>query len=260
MEKNLPNKVFYNELASDYDNMISFEKTVENKKKLLKNFVTDEMKSAADIGCGSGVDSISLSSLGLKVTAFDPSTEMLQVAKANSKRMNFKIGFHNYSADNIPTEFNNNFDLVTSLGNTFANIPKEKFLTSLQRCYEILKPKGQLLIQVLNYEKILADEQRIVNITEAADKYFIRFYDFLNEQIIFNILTFSRAKPSESKLISTEIYPYSSEFLSIELRRAGFSSANFYSNLELSPYSKEKSKNSTLHSQSKFHFRKSSLN
>ncbi len=61
MEKILPNEVFYDELASDYDDMISFKKTVEKKKNLLKNFVTDEMKSAADIGCGSGVDSISLS-------------------------------------------------------------------------------------------------------------------------------------------------------------------------------------------------------
>jgi len=127
MEKNLPNKVFYDELASDYDNMISFEKTVENKKKLLKNFLTSKMKSAADVGCGSGVDSIALASLDLNVTAFDPSVEMLKVAEANAKRLNVKVGFHNYSADNVPTEFNNNFDLVTSLGNTFANIPKEKF-------------------------------------------------------------------------------------------------------------------------------------
>ncbi len=82
--------------------MISFEKAVEIKKKLLKNFVTDEMKSAADIGCGSGVDSISLSSLGLKVTAFDPSSEMLKVAEANAERMKAKVEFHNYSADNIP--------------------------------------------------------------------------------------------------------------------------------------------------------------
>lgn len=242
MEKKLPNKVFYDKLASDYDNMISFEKAVENKKKLLKNFVSDEMKSAADIGCGSGVDSISLSSLGLKVTAFDPSVEMLKVAEANAKRLNVKVGFHNFSADNIPTEFNNNFDLVASLGNTFANIPKEKFLTSLRRCFEILKPNGQLLIQVLNYEKILADKQRIVNITEAADKYFIRFYDFLDEQIIFNILTFSKAKPFENKLISTNINPHSTENFSAGLEKARFKSLQFYSNLELSPYSKEKSK------------------
>jgi len=242
MEKNLPNKVFYDELASDYDNMISFEKAVENKKKLFKNFVTDEMKFAADIGCGSGADSIALSSLGLTVTAFDPSGEMLKKAEVNSKRMKVKVEYHNYAADNIPKEFDEKFDLVVSLGNTFANIPKEKFLESLKRCYDILRPKGHLLIQVLNYEKILIDKRRIVNITESADKYFIRFYDFHDEHIIFNILNFSKTKPSESKLISTKIYPYSSEFFSSELIRAGFRSTNFYSNLELLPFSKEKSK------------------
>ena len=151
MDKMLPNNTFYDELAADYDEMISFDSAVGKKKTLLKSFVIAEMKSAADIGCGSGVDSIALASLGLKVTAFDPSTEMLKVAKANSNKMSVKIGFHNYSADNIPEDFNNQFDLVVSLGNTFANIPKEKFLASLQRCYEILRPKGQLLIQVLNY-------------------------------------------------------------------------------------------------------------
>ncbi len=131
MEKNLPNKVFYDELASDYDDMISFEKAVEIKKKLLKNFVTDKMKSAADIGCGSGVDSISLPSLGLKVTAFDLSTEMLKVAEANSKRMKVKVEFQNYAADIIPKEFDEKFDLVISLGNTFANIPEENFVDSM---------------------------------------------------------------------------------------------------------------------------------
>ena len=242
MEKNLPNKVFYDELASDYDNMISFEKAVENKKKLLKNFVTDEMKSAADIGCGSGVDSISLSSLGLKVTAFDPSSEMLKKAEVNSKKMKIKVEYHNYTADNIPNDFDEKFDLLTCLGNTFANIPKEKFITSLQRCYEILKPQGLLLIQILNYDKIIFEKQRIVNITEAADKYFIRFYDFLNEQIIFNVLTFYKEKPSEYKLISTNIYPHSSVNFKSGLKKAGFSSIQFYSNLELSAFSQEKSK------------------
>ena len=151
MKNILPNKAFYDELASDYDDMISFENAVEKKKKLLKNFLTSEMKSAADIGCGSGVDSIALSLSGLKVTAFDHSSEMLKIAEANAARMNAKIELHNYSADNIPVEFNSQFDLVVSLGNTFANISKDKFIDSLKTCQDLLKPKGQLLIQVLNY-------------------------------------------------------------------------------------------------------------
>jgi len=242
MEKILPNNIFYDELASDYDNMISFEKAVEIKKKLLKNFVTAEMKSAADIGCGSGIDSISLSSLGLKVNSFDPSTEMLKIAKANSERMNVKIEFHNYTADNIPAELNGQFDLVVSLGNTFANVPEERFLKSLKRCYDILKPNGKFFLQVLNYKKIISEQERIVNINEAEDKYLVRFYDFLDEYLVFNILTFSKAKTSENKLISTQIYPHTVKNFESGLERAGFCTVQFYSDFQLSPFKAEQSK------------------
>jgi len=242
MEKILPNNIFYDDLAADYDNMISFEKAVENKKKLLKNFITAEMKSAADIGCGSGVDSIALASSGLKVTSFDPSTEMLELAKINAFKKNVKVDFHNYATKNIPNEFDERFDLVVSLGNTFANIPVENFVDSLKRCCEILIPNGQLLIQVLNYEKIIADKQRIVNITQAADKYFIRFYDFLDEHIIFNILTFNKEKPSDNKLISTKVYPYLVKNFESGLEGAGFNSVQFSSNFQLTPFNNDQSK------------------
>ncbi len=132
--------------------------------------------------------------------------------------------------------------MVVSLGNTFANIPKERFLKSLKRCYDILKPNGKLVIQVLNYEKILADKQRIVNITESADKYFIRFYDFTTEHIVFNILTFSKTDPGQNKLISTKIYPHSRENIESGLERAGFNSVQFYSDFQLAPYNKEQAK------------------
>jgi ubiquinone/menaquinone biosynthesis C-methylase UbiE len=242
MKNILPNKAFYDELASDYDDMISFENAVEKKKKLFKNFLTSEMKSAADIGCGSGVDSIALSLSGLKVTAFDPSSEMLKIAKANTARMNSKVEFHNYAADNIPTEFNSQFDLVVSLGNTFANISKDKFNDSIETCQDLLKPKGQILLQVLNYEKIISENQRIVNITEGKDNYFIRFYDFLDESILFNILTFSKTDPAQNKIISTKIYPHTLENFMSGLEIAGFNAFHFYSNLELSSYNKEQSK------------------
>lgn len=98
------------------------------------------------------------------------------------------------------------------------------------------KTKGQLLIQVMNYEKILADKQRTVNIIEAADNYSILFYEFFNEQIIFNILFFNKADSSEINSMSTKIYRYSSEFLSSERRKDGFMFTNVHSNLELSSY------------------------
>ncbi|HEY6437773.1 MAG TPA: class I SAM-dependent methyltransferase, partial [Ignavibacteriaceae bacterium] len=216
MENLLPNNTFYNELAIDYDEMISFDSAVEKKKNLLKNFINQKTMAAADIGCGSGVDSIALAQLGVNVTAFDPSTEILKVAKMNSQKLDLEIAFYNYHADQIPHEHNNQYEIVVALGNTFSNIPQEIFIDSLNRCYEILKPKGQLLIQVLNYDKILSDKKRIVNITEGKTKYFVRFYDFVDEQIVFNILAFNKNNNSDFKLASTRIYPHlSKDFISV---------------------------------------------
>ncbi len=135
-------------------------------------------------------------------------------------------------------DFYDQFDLVVSLGNTFANIGKEQLVKSLQRCYQILKPQGFLLIQVLNYEKILSEKQRIVNITEGVDKYFIRFYDFIGTEVIFNILTFVKSNPSDQKLISTIVNPYSQADFDTALKKAGFISFQFYSNLELEEFDK----------------------
>ena len=242
MEKLLDNNTFYDELASDYDEMISFDTAVEKKKNILRNFINPDTKSAADIGCGSGIDSIALSLSGMNVTAFDPSIKMLKVAKTNSQKRNVEIQFHNYQAEQIPNEHNNKFDLVVSLGNTFANIEREKFQKSIYRCFDILKSKGVLLIQILNYEKIVIENKRIVNITDGGDKYFIRFYDFIKDEINFNILTFKKEKPSEQKLISTKLFPYTQTDFRNGLNEVGFTSIEFFSDFNLSTYSTKQSK------------------
>lgn len=242
MKKTIANKDFFNQLAPEYDQMISFKKSIENKKKILAKFINPEMKIAADLGCGTGIDSIALSSLGLKVDAFDPSSEMIKAANDNTKVEELKINFHNYPIDLIPAEFNNNFDLAISLGNSFANIEQEKFQKSIFRCLDMLKSNGVLLIQNLNYRKVVEEKQRIVNITEGDNKYFIRFYDFLNEEIIFNILSFSKDKPTENKLISTKLFPYNQNDFKKELENSGFTSIEFFSDFNLSTFSTKQSK------------------
>jgi len=246
MDKLIANSSVYDEIASEYDKMISFESAVEKKKSLLKNFFNQDVKMVAEIGCGTGVDSIALSLNGLKVSAFDPSNKMLSVAKSNSKKMNTDVVFYNFSADSIPKEFDHKFDLVVSLGNTFANISEDKLNASLKRCYEILKPNGQFLIQVLNYKKILDEKQRIVSITENNHKFFIRFYNFYNEQIAFNILTFNKNNTSEHKLSTTRIYPYQLEKFQSALTKSGFTNIQFYGDLKLSEFISSESKDLVL--------------
>jgi len=85
------NSTFYNSASAYYDKMIDFDSALQKRKILLSNFIDDNIKSVADVGCGTGVDSISLSQLGLNVTAFDPSSEMINTARTNSEKIIVKL-------------------------------------------------------------------------------------------------------------------------------------------------------------------------
>lgn len=238
MNNTLDNNEFFNLIASDYDEMVSFAQSVEKKKEAFKAIIKPWMQTAADLGCGTGADSIALASLDLKVTGFDPSSEMIRVANENAKKEKLDITFHASSIHSIPESFTKKFDMVVSLGNTFANVERKFFSSSLKKCSELLKPNGVLVIQVLNYEKILSQKKRIVNIREGKESYFIRFYDFNNDEIIFNILVFNKANPKQNKLYSTNVYPYKIEDFIKQLNKADFNKTEFYADLNFTKFDK----------------------
>ena len=231
-----PNNSFYNSASLYYDKMIDFNSALQRRKELVLGFISSQIKTAADVGCGTGVDSIALSLLELDVSAFDPSSKMISKAKVNSEIQKKTIEFYNYAADEIPKSFYNKFDLVISLGNTFANIPYSKIEKSIKRIFKLVKNDGSVLIQILNYAKILKEKERVVNITKKDGEYFIRFYDFGNNDLTFNILRFNADHSSKKELISTKIFPYKSKELKKIFKVAGFKDIKIYGSLDKKPF------------------------
>jgi ubiquinone/menaquinone biosynthesis C-methylase UbiE len=243
------NNTFYNSASAYYDKMIDFDSALQKRKILLSNFIDDKTKSVADVGCGTGVDSISLSQIGLDVNSFDPSAEMINTAKENSLRSNTKIDFYNYAASAITKTFYNKFELVVSLGNTLANIPFTKIEKSVAKLFKLLKKDGKVLIQILNYEKILSEKERIVNITKKDNEYFIRFYDFEKKDLTFNILKFNSDQTSQKELISTKIFPYKAKELKKVFKVAGFKKIELFGGLDKQPFVAKTSTDSILFAQ-----------
>lgn len=227
----LDNKNFYNTASSFYDQMINFENNLKIREDAFVKLFPNA-GSAADLGCGTGVDSIALSLKGHTVTGFDPSPQMLDIARNNSEKYLQKIEFVESAILSIPADFNSNFDYALSLGNTFANVEGATIYSTVQRIYDLLKPGGKCLIHILNYSLISERKERIVSIKPDEDNYFVRFYDFVNGQISFNILRFSKKDNSDYTLLTTQVYGYKRDLLAKVLDSVGFREVKFWSDLE----------------------------
>lgn len=239
------NKEFYNTLSSEYDEMIDIRASIENKEKLLAGFILKNDK-VADVGCGIGIDSVTASKLGAVVDAFDPSEKMIEQAKNNAQLFDVKFSTYNYSAAEIPDIFFGKYDFVISLGNTFANIPNNEFDKSLGNIIKLLKPNGKIIIHILNYSKILKDNERIVNITGKGKFQFVRFYDFAESELRFNILIFEKENLSNYRLLSTNIHPYKFEDFSNKIKQIKNVSVEVFGSLKLEKFNREDSKNLVL--------------
>lgn len=232
----LNNQEFFDELSAQYDSMIPFEKAIEQKEEVFKNLLKGNFKTIADVGCGTGSDSLALARLGYNVTSFDPSAKMLNKLKLNAKSCGLDLDSYQFGASQIPDDFNNKYDVVISFGNSFANVPANEFESSVCKCFSLLKEKGELYIQILNYEKILLEKKRIVRISSSEEKYFVRYYDFNENQVVFNILQFDKTNLTDHQLISTKIYPYSADDFTPVLKKAGFKTINYYGSFSFTPY------------------------
>lgn len=236
------NEEFFDGVSEFYDDMISFDTALANRRGALSEFIPSSAKYAADLGCGTGLDSLSLALNGLDVTAFDISQGMLDNAFTKARQHALNIKFNKYSLTDIPSEYNGRFDMAVSLGNTLANLNESQLEEALSRAYAILKENGTLLLQILNYHPLQKNNERIINITENGSTYFVRFYDFLGEGLQFNILSFDKNDAKKRELKSTLLYPHEEEVFRVLLTEAGFKDFKVYGSLTKSPFDPANSK------------------
>lgn len=236
------NNEFYDNLSDDYDSMLNFNKLIESRKESLKKFIKFDYKNAIDIGCGTGADSIALTMNGLNVVGYDTSLGMIEKARINAKNRKLKIKFFNTPVQNLGYNEYNKLDIVVSLGNAIANISPKILNRIFKKVYKLLKPSGRLLIQILNYESVRKYGKRIVNITRGNENIYVRFYDFEQGSLRFNILTVKDKVLQDYNLITTELYEHKKRELKELLTNNGFTRIKYYSDFNKSKFVSKSSK------------------
>ncbi|HXK58938.1 MAG TPA: class I SAM-dependent methyltransferase [Acidobacteriota bacterium] len=237
---------FYDLIAADYDSMTRFSRRLESEREMLRRWHERySFNSVLDAACGTGLHAVVLAQLGLKTTGADPARAMLDEAHRHAVEASVDVTFLESDFKSLPSRLADRFEAVLVLGNSLPHVlQQEELHASLEGLAGVLKKGGILVLQLLNYDRILKTKERIVGITRDQNKYFVRFYDFLDGVVQFNILTFSTDEKGIShRLTSTLLKPYRLTDLEQALSAVKLGNIETFGNMNFSPYDPASSPN-----------------
>ncbi len=223
---------FYDTLADSYDEMTAFDARITASITQFRTLTEGHpVARAVDMGCGTGAAAFALETLGIAVTGIDPSPGMLAVAAHHAQERRSTVRFIDGDFQSPLLSDLAPIDLLLCAGNTLPHIASETELRSVLALWAAaLSPTGRIAIQILNYERILRHRQRIVAIRRIGADLLIRFHDFTEPCITFNILRISDGDSGlRHSLNSTPLLPITTAMLTDACRAAGLRSVTLAS-------------------------------
>ncbi len=104
-------------------------------------------KSVLDVGCGGGILSESMATLGAEVTAIDAGKAPLAVARLHLKESGLHIAYRQATAEEYAAAHGGSFDVVTCL-ELLEHVPQPSSV--VRACKELVKPGGDVFFATLN--------------------------------------------------------------------------------------------------------------
>lgn len=230
---------FYDRLAPDYDAMTDFEKRFAAARAHFGVVVERyRIRTALDAGAGTGFHSFVLARMGVDVTAVDCSAAMLSRLEENARALGLGVRTLRSSFADLPSSMRGSFDAVVCMGNTLAHLlSRAELLAGLRAFRGLLRPGGILIAQTLNYDRILHSRDRVQSVREAGGDTFIRFYDFEDPLIRFNVLKISRREGRLAhELQSVPLRPVTAGELPGLLVEAGFAGVGLYGSVSMEEF------------------------
>ncbi|MDP2209593.1 MAG: class I SAM-dependent methyltransferase [Bacteroidota bacterium] len=237
-------KYFYDEFAGDYDLMTQFESRFKKESSAFQKIVDQfYIKKVLDAGCGTGFHSILLSKLGCEVTAADISQNMIDLL--NSKKASYGVEIKTVLASfqELAAKVDSGFDGVFCMGNSLPHLlTTEEIKTALDNFYRLLMKGGKLILQILNYNKILSEKKKIQSVREIQGKTFIRYYTYTESLLEFNIMTIDKAGNNiGADIRSILLFPIQKELLERLLTDSKYININIYGTISMGQYNPRES-------------------
>ncbi len=232
----------YDQFSESYDVMVSWEERLRREEPFFQQLIQQiGARRVLDVGCATGGHVLRFAEWGLEAVGVDPSQEMVRIARgraAGNPRARFLQAGFGELADKV----GGSFDMVTCLGNTLPHaLTRADLEGALRDMAAVLRPGGLLALQLLNYDRILAEQRRFLGASpgsrDGTEYLFFRFYDFDGVQITFNLVTFTKSDGQWSfKVDSTHLRATRWEELREALVGTGFGAIEGYGSYDREPF------------------------
>ncbi|MGI6238632.1 MAG: class I SAM-dependent methyltransferase [Christensenellales bacterium] len=217
---------FYREISDYYDHIFPLSQVTLDA---LAADAGECPKDVLDVACGSGLYAQALQARGYRVTAVDLDEAMI----ARLRERDASVDAHVIDMLRIDS-LGRTFDFIYCIGNSLVHLPDNASIAAfLAACARVLRPGGKLLIQIINYDRVL--DQGIKSLStienEAVGLRFERNYTYLADehQINFNTVLHIGDERLENDV---RLHPIRSGELRALLEAAGFTGVSLYGNFK----------------------------
>ncbi|MBE0701428.1 MAG: class I SAM-dependent methyltransferase, partial [Acholeplasmataceae bacterium] len=180
---------YYNLLFPEHPKMRSFLNTYAKAGK-----------KAIDLGCGTGRLTNLLFDLKMDVAGIDLDSNMIAVARLSFPLITFVVG-DMIKALNRDVHYH----LMTCFGNTLPHLNRQQLKVFFESAKSHLDHDGHLVVQLLNYQKIMKEKPKHLTHIAVDGVSFERTYHYQNQHIQFHTKLTVNHQSFES---STRLYPY----------------------------------------------------
>lgn len=241
----LPRKLFFwrNEMGF-YEMLVDYYDEIFPPSELTLEFLGKGLEDSAkilDAACGTGTYTIGLAQEGYQTVGVDLDETMIALAEKKAGDLGLDVDFIVSDMQNIDLVSTSDLDRIFCIGNSLVHLKnREEIKSFIETAYALLKDQGDLIIQIINYDRILDEGITFLPTIEVRDKgiTFVRTYRYVESTGLIEFRTRLRVNGEETESC-VSLYPIRKEDLYQVLVECGFTEVRVFGGFDESPYSKD---------------------
>ncbi len=231
---------FYTDLCDVYDALFPVS---EAQRSLFGRLLgTGRVRRVADAGCGTGAQLLPFAAAGAECVGFDPDPALVE--RASAKLAPFpRARVDRGGFSDLSRIVHHPVDLLLCLGNSLVHVPQDEAARFLRDAAGILAAGGEILIQILNYERLFLGQVETLPLMSAEEGAieFRRTYVWEGKRKVRFQTALRISGGGQPRILRNDIplYPIYPDELWDMLSHAGFTGIRFFGDFAGSEFSPE---------------------